>query len=50
MILIPQGKLSSLRGRLRPGRAHAPEGSPSLRAGELSEPEAGAEPGPEAKR
>jgi len=23
----------SLRGRLRPGRAHAPEGSPSLRAG-----------------
>ena len=57
MILIPQGKLSSLRGRLRPGRAHAPEGSPSLRAGfrlgehsgserGLSEPEAGAEPEP----
>jgi len=40
----------SLRGRLRPGRAHAPEGSPSLRAGGLSEPEAGAEPAPEAKR
>ena len=39
----------SLRGRLRPGRAHAPEGSPSLRAGGLSEPEAGAEPGPAAK-
>ena len=48
MILIPQGKLSSLRGRLRPGRAHAPEGSPSLRAGGLSEPEAGAEPDPAA--
>jgi hypothetical protein len=45
--LSPSQRLS-LRGRLRPGRAHAPEGSPSLRAGGLSEPEAGAAPEPEA--
>ena len=45
MILIPQGKLSSLRA-MRPSLRGR---SPSLRAGGLSEPEAGAEPGP-AKR
>ena len=45
MILIPQGKVSSLRA-MRPSLRGR---SSSLRAGGLSEPEAGAEPGPAAK-